>query len=106
MTLCEHRSNAVGTRGHFGRRVRRTTAAAGFVASVALALGGCGGSGGAGSSSGSTPGASSGGTSYAAQTATSNKLAEFSQCMRAHGLADFPDPVNGHLNLMVRKGSD
>jgi hypothetical protein len=26
--------------------------------------------------------------------------------MRAHGLADFPDPVNGHLNLMVRKGSD
>jgi hypothetical protein len=26
--------------------------------------------------------------------------------MRAHGVTDFPDPVNGHLNLMVRKGSD
>jgi hypothetical protein len=47
-----------------------------------------------------------GAASYAAQTATSNKLAEFSQCMRAHGVTDFPDPVNGRLNLMVRKGSD
>jgi hypothetical protein len=66
---------------------------------AAIAIAGCGGS----SNSNSTSNASGGTPS--SQTANSNKLAQFSQCMRAHGVPDFPDPVNGQLSLKVTKGS-
>jgi hypothetical protein len=89
------------TPGHGGPR--RTLAAAGALVTAAIALAGCGGSSGTSTTSSAAAGGSG---SYASQTADSNKLAAFSQCMRAHGLSDFPDPVNGHLNLTVRKGSD
>ncbi len=29
---------------------------------------------------------------------------KYSQCMREHGVPDFPDPVNGRLQLQARKG--
>lgn len=29
---------------------------------------------------------------------------KYSQCMREHGVPEFPDPVNGRLQLEVRKG--
>ena len=34
------------------------------------------------------------------------QLLEFSACMRAHGLKDFPDPSNGGLQIRVQPGSD
>jgi hypothetical protein len=83
--------------------IRRTGALAAVVVGAAVALAACGGSS---TSSSNSPTSSAAGGSNASQTATSNKLAEFSQCMRAHGVSDFPDPVNGHLNLRVTKGSD
>jgi hypothetical protein len=30
----------------------------------------------------------------------------YSQCMRAHGIKDFPDPTNGGLQLRAGPGSD
>lgn len=83
------------------RRIRRAHALAGGLVSVAVAVAGCGGSS---SSSSSSPAASGGGSPNASQTASSNRLAQFSQCMRAHGEPSFPDPVNGHLSLTVTKG--
>lgn len=75
------------------------------ICAVALALAGCGGS----SSSSSTDSAASGsgGSSGSAQTANSSQAAKFSQCMRAHGVPDYPDPgPNGQIRLTVTKGSD
>ena len=34
------------------------------------------------------------------------QMLAFSNCMRAHGLKDFPDPSNGGLRLSVHPGSD
>ena len=34
------------------------------------------------------------------------KLEKFSQCMRAHGIPDFPDPTGGGLSIQVHPGSD
>jgi hypothetical protein len=83
--------------------ISRTGAVAAVVVGAAVALAGCGGSS---TTSSSSPTSGSAGGSNVSQTASSNKLAEFSQCMRAHGVSDFPDPVNGDLNLRVSKGSD
>lgn len=33
-----------------------------------------------------------------------DQLVQFSQCMRQNGVAEFPDPVDGKLNLQVTKG--
>jgi hypothetical protein len=53
------------------------------------------GAGGAG------PTAASGGTANA-----SDKGVQYSQCMREHGIKDFPDPVDGHVLLQSGPGSD
>jgi hypothetical protein len=34
------------------------------------------------------------------------KLEKFSQCMRAHGIPDFPDPNGGGLSIQTHPGSD
>jgi hypothetical protein len=34
------------------------------------------------------------------------KLEKFSQCMRAHGIPDFPDPSSGGLSIQMHPGSD
>lgn len=34
------------------------------------------------------------------------KLASYSECMRANGIPDFPDPANGDLSIHVTPGSD
>jgi hypothetical protein len=34
------------------------------------------------------------------------KLEKFSQCMRAHGIPDFPDPSGGGLSIHLQPGSD
>lgn len=73
-------------------------------ATSAVALAGCGGS--ASSSATDNPAAGAGGAPVSAQTANSSKAAQFSQCMRAHGVPAFPDPnAEGSINLRVTKGS-
>jgi hypothetical protein len=60
-----------------------------------LLLGGCGGSSGR---STATSGSPAGAGSYASQTASSKQLQQFAQCMRSHGLGNFPDPTgNGQF---------
>jgi hypothetical protein len=48
------------------------------------------------------PAAGGSGTPSAADSA---KLVKYSQCMRSHGVPDFPDPTNGRLMLQFKKGS-
>jgi hypothetical protein len=48
------------------------------------------------------PAAGGSGTPSAADNA---KLVKFSQCMRSHGVPDFPDPTGGRLLLQSKKGS-
>ena len=70
-----------------------------MAATVALGLGlaACGGDDGSGNSGGD-----SGGQSQA--DPKQEQLVKFSQCMRENGVAEFPDPVDGRLNLRVVKG--
>jgi hypothetical protein len=75
----------------------RLGGAAAAGASLALALAACGGSSG---------GPASGGGGTSSPAADSTQAARYAQCMRAHGVPDFPDPVDGHLSLTVRKGTD
>lgn len=74
-----------------------------LLAGATLALAACGGSSGNSSAGATSP--ASGGADVAAQSANSNKLEKFAQCMRAHGVPNFPDPVNGQLQLKVTRGS-
>lgn len=88
-----------------GPRARRAHAAAlliAVVASAAVLLAACGGASGGASTT-----ASDGASGASQPTADSNQAAKFSQCMRAHGVPDFPDPnASGHFTLKVTKGGD
>jgi hypothetical protein len=53
----------------------------------------------------STTSTAASGPSAAAATATASLLA-YSQCMRAHGVPDFPDPVGDSLRINGSPGSD
>jgi hypothetical protein len=73
------------------------------LASVALALAGCGGSS---STPGvahlaDTPGPSattaSGSSSPESSASIQRKMVAYSQCMRTHGVPEFPEPTEGHL---------
>lgn len=102
MTMMKGRRSRAG-RGlsHSARRTRRggATIVALCAVVLALALAACGGSSGSSSSTGA-----SAGTNASAQSANSNKLEKFAQCMRSNGVPSFPDPVNGRLQLKVTKG--
>ena len=75
------------------------------LASAALLLAGCGGgssSSGVAHLSSSTPGGSA--TDGAGKTSTpesgasaQQKMVAYSQCMRTHGVPEFPEPTEGHL---------
>lgn len=65
---------------------------AGTVAVLGLALTACGGS--------------SEDPKETAAAAPADKAAQYSKCMRDNGVPSFPDPVNGRLQLQIRKGSD
>jgi hypothetical protein len=87
------------------RRLRRAALTAGAVLAVAAALAGCGGgsssSGVAHLSTGTSGGssASAGGSSSTESDAgTQQKLVAYAQCMRTHGVPDFPDPTSGEGN--------
>jgi hypothetical protein len=65
---------------------------AALLAASALAAAGCGGGGG--------------GNANAAANDSANAV-KFSQCMREHGISDFPDPdAQGRLSISVAPGSD
>jgi hypothetical protein len=57
-------------------------------AALGMAVAGCGGSSGS-----STPTGSAGSGSQGTSNAGASKLEQFSQCMRAHGEPQFPDPT-------------
>ncbi len=83
------------------RRLRRL--AGGLIACVALVTG-CS-SGGAKSPGVASVGSPSG-TSSSSGSTKASALA-YSQCMRAHGIKDFPDPdANGDVRLEAHPGSD
>jgi hypothetical protein len=64
------------------------------LAGAGLSLAACGGT--------STPGA--GGSTSPQDTAANNsKALQFSQCMRAHGVPNFPDPTGGQIRLQVQQ---
>jgi hypothetical protein len=42
----------------------------------------------------------------AQQAQEQQELLAFSRCMRTHGIADFPDPTNGHFELNGGQGND
>ena len=64
------------------------------LAGAGLSLAACGGT--------SSPGA--GGSTSPQDTAANNsKALQFAQCMRAHGVPNFPDPTGGHIDLQVQK---
>jgi|SRR5579859_4862590 len=70
-------------------RLRRAAPAIAIFAGLAMFLGACGGGTGG---SGSSPGKKS-----SAQGAAGTGPVAFAQCMRSHGVTDFPDPQNGHF---------
>jgi hypothetical protein len=86
-------------------RSRRAVAIAGAVLALGMALAGCGG----GSSSSGVahlstsasggPAAGGAGTSSAASSAsTQQKMVAYAQCMRTHGVPNFPDPTSSGGN--------
>jgi hypothetical protein len=86
----------------------RTLPLAGIMAAVVVGLAACGGgSPGTPAAGGGSPGtpAAGGGSSR-----SSTLLLKFSECMRAHGISGFPDPVPGphgySIHISVRPGSD
>lgn len=72
--------------------------------SASLLLAACGASSGGPSTASNQ--AVGGGGSDASQAAASNQLVRFAQCMRANGVPNFPDPVNGRLLLQAGPGSN
>jgi hypothetical protein len=87
------------------RRGRRAVALALLGATLALAACG-GGSDDGGGASGSSTGAAAAGASGDGTTKASDDGVKYSQCMREHGIKDFPDPQNGRLLLQAGPDSD
>jgi hypothetical protein len=79
------------------------------LASAALLAGGCGGSSSPGVAHLSNPSGdpSTGGKSSSQESAASiqQKMVAYSQCMRTHGVPEFPEPTEGHL-LIHRSSHD
>jgi hypothetical protein len=88
------RRRPIGLRPH-------ATLLGGALLAGALVLAGCGGGSG-------SPGVASAGTPTTSKSSASGSSAKasplaFSQCMRAHGIPDFPDP-NGNGQLLFQGG--
>lgn len=100
--MTEDRATDGGARRPSRSRDRVGALAAGLLA-VALAVAGCSNSSGG---SGVASVGSSKGASTSAAVPKASALA-YSQCMRKHGVADFPDPdSDGHIMIKAGPGSD
>jgi hypothetical protein len=100
MTKPTRARSARGTGALFRRVSLRAGALVGLVLVAAACSGGSGGAGvaqtGGGETTGPSPSPSSGGSALA-----------FAQCMREHGITDFPDPdSHGGQEIKMRPGSD
>ncbi len=76
------------------------------LASVALTFAGCGGSSSSpgvahlsSSTSGGSPSSGGGSSSPESSASTQQKMVAYSQCMRTHGVPEFPEPTEGKLIL-------
>jgi hypothetical protein len=73
------------------------------LASAALLVAGCGGSSSSGvahlsnTSDGSTANAGGNSSSPESGAGSQQKMVAYSQCMRSHGVPEFPEPTEGHL---------
>lgn len=76
-----------------GARLRRAGLIIAVIAGLALFLGACGGSP-AGSGG---PGSAPSGQDPSSPGASQSGAVAFAQCVRSHGVPDFPDPQNGHF---------
>jgi hypothetical protein len=93
-------------------RARRAGLLAVAVLALAISLAACGSSsssngvasvGSKSSTTSTTPPPA--GSSSAVPTADTNQLIKYSQCMRANGVPNFPDPTNGQLLLKAGPGT-
>jgi hypothetical protein len=85
-------------------RTRRPLVGLVLIGVIALIGAGCGSNTATGSASNAGSSASSGSTSNAAQTQATKreKAVKFAECVRAHGVAHFPDPdATGDFNFGV-----
>ena len=88
-----------------------TVLATAGLASVALLVSACGSSSGpdvAHLSSGrgvSSASSEGGGSSPESSASTQQKMVTFAKCMRANGVPDFPEPVEGHIEIHGGPGS-
>jgi hypothetical protein len=99
----------------FNRRGRllRVVSVAAIVGAGVSVLAACGSSpsgpgvASAGSTTTSAGSSSAGGSGSGTQAQGESRLLKYSQCMRAHGISDFPDPSSsGNLTIRVQPGSD
>jgi hypothetical protein len=51
----------------------------------------------------SSPGTATGTTAAQTSKVNSTKALQFSECMRSHGVANFPDPSGGRVDLQIQK---
>jgi hypothetical protein len=94
----EHGAHQTATDPPRARRLKRAPVTGLFAAlliGLAFILTACGGSSDPGASK-STSTSASGGSSGSPSSSQSGSVA-FAQCVRAHGVPDFPDPQNGHF---------
>jgi hypothetical protein len=103
--MCDEFGNLNQPPGRPARVFRKAAViAAGVIAGAALAAGCGGSSGGPGVAS---AGASTGAAKSASGGSSKGSALAFSQCMRSHGIKDFPDPnSSGQLRVSARSGSD
>ncbi len=87
------------------RKLRLAGTLAALLVGLAVILAACGGGSDPGTSKSTAPStsaSSSGGSSGSSSSSQSGAVA-FAQCVRSHGVPDFPDPQNGHFLI---SGSD
>jgi hypothetical protein len=83
-----------------GVHVRRSAPLVAVVVGLAVFLAACGGGsdpGSAKSGQGSSTSTSSASASSGSSGSSQTGAVAFAQCVRAHGVPDFPDPQNGHF---------
>jgi hypothetical protein len=91
---------------HVSRVTTRRTYVRALAAAILIAGAGltaCGG--GSGGSSNASRSAAAGSGGGGGSTADSTKAVKYAECMRKNGVPEFPDPVDGKVQLKAKKGS-
>jgi hypothetical protein len=96
----KHQRKIINKRG-----VRVLALLALLVAALALVACGGGDDGGDGGGTEQTPAAGSGSEAGGTAAASDDQGVKYSECMREHGVKDFPDPVDGRIQLRAGPGS-